>query len=123
MTADQIQQCKDKLLLIHKKHQELEVAFAEDDYQGIPEQNNEGRLSLMESMESQKAILKESRDREMLSEKIEGGLRRIATGNFGNCFYCEQAIGFKRLEANPTHTLCLKCATTDVKGVREDDVE
>jgi len=109
MTADQIQQCKDKLLLIHKKHQELEAAFAEDDYQGIPEQNSVGRLSLMESMESQKTLLKESRRREMLAEKIEGGLRRIETGNYGNCFYCEEAIGFARLEANPTHTRCSKC--------------
>ncbi len=58
MTADQIQQCKEKLLLIHQKHQELEAAFEDDDYQGIPEQNNVGRLSLMESMESQKEILK-----------------------------------------------------------------
>ena len=119
MTADQIQQCKNKLLLIQAKHQELEAAFADDDYQAIPEQGNVGRFSLMESMEKQKAILKESRDREMLSEKIEGGLRRIATGNFGNCFYCEKAIGFKRLEANPTHTLCVKCVTTNVKGIKE----
>lgn len=110
MTADQIQQCKDKLLLIQQKHQELEEAFAEDDTLAIPEQTSTGRLSLMESMESQKNLLKESRGREMLAEKIEGGLRRIETSNFGNCFYCEEAIGFKRLIANPTHTRCLKCA-------------
>ena len=33
MTADQIQQCKDKLLLIQEKHQELITAFEDDDYQ------------------------------------------------------------------------------------------
>ena len=119
MTVDQIQKCKDKLLLIQAKHQELEAAYADEEGYDIPEQNNVGRLSLMESMESQKEKLKESRNREMLAEKIEGGLRRIEIGSFGNCFYCEQAIGFERLKANPTHTRCKKCATADIAGVQE----
>lgn len=113
MTEEQIQLCKDKLLLIQKKYKELEQAFADDEASDLEEQQSIGRLSLMESMESQKLQLQESRRREMLAEKIEGGLRRFANGSFGNCFYCEESIGFERLLANPTHTRCAKCAASE----------
>jgi len=116
MTEDQIQQCKQKLLLIQKKHQELEASYAEEarekEENGSTELHNQaahGRLSLMQAMERQKTLLNESRQREMLAEKIEGGLRRIDNGSFGRCFYCEEAIGFSRLHTNPTHTRCKKC--------------
>lgn len=113
MTEDQIQQCKAKLLLIQEKYQELEASYAEDSVEEgeseILNQTSVGRLSLMEAMEKQKTLLNESRQREMLAEKIEGGLRRIENGSYGNCFYCEEAIGFSRLQANPTHTRCKKC--------------
>ena len=115
MTEDQIQHCKEKLLLIQQKHQELVASYAEDDIDAndgssaLLNQTSVGRLSLMEAMEEQKTLLNESRQREMLAEKIEGGLRRIENGNYGNCFYCEGEIDFKRLKANPTHTRCVKC--------------
>jgi len=79
MTEDQIQQCKQKLLLIQKKHQELEASYAEEarekEENGSTELHNQaahGRLSLMQAMERQKT-------------------------------------GFSRLHTNPTHTRCKKC--------------
>lgn len=113
MTVDQIQQCKDKLLLIRAKYKELEASYAEDEALGDPAekpmQNSIGRQSLMETMQVQKDLLNKSRELEMMADNIEGGLRRIANEGYGMCFYCEEAIGFERMIANPTHTCCIKC--------------
>jgi DnaK suppressor protein len=46
----------------------------------------------------------------MQADNIEGGLRRIESGQYGFCFYCEEGIDIKRLDADPTYTRCLKCA-------------
>ena len=113
MTVDQIQQCKDKLLLIRAKYKELEASLAEDEALGDssekPMQNSIGRQSLMETMQAQTELLNKSRELEMMADNIEGGLRRVENEGYGKCFYCEEAIDFKRLIANPTHTRCIKC--------------
>jgi DnaK suppressor protein len=114
MTADQIQQCKDKLLQLQKEHQELELELKKEfETSGDTvtlDQSSVGRLSRMDAMQNQQMALEASRRREMHAEKIEGGLRRIESGHFGHCFYCEEEIPFPRLEADPTNTRCLKCA-------------
>ena len=110
MTADQIQQCKDKLLQLDKEHKKLEQEFAKASDTVVLDQSSVGRLSRMDAMQNQQMALEASRRREMHAEKIEGGLRRIESGQFGNCFYCEEEIPFPRLEADPTNTRCIKCA-------------
>lgn len=110
MTANQIQQCKEKLLLLEKEHHELEQEFAKAADTVVLDQSSVGRLSRMDALQNQQMALEASRRREMHAEKIKGGLRRIESGNFGNCFYCEEEIPFPRLEADPTNTRCLKCA-------------
>ncbi len=110
MTADQIQQCKQHLLQLEKEHKKLEQEFATSSDTVILDQSSVGRLSRMDAMQNQQMALETSRRREMHAEKIEGGLRRIESGHFGTCFYCEEEIPFPRLEADPTNTRCLKCA-------------
>ncbi len=114
MTADQLQQCKDKLLQLQKEHQalkkELEQEFATASDTVVLDQSSVGRLSRMDAMQGQQMALEASRRREIHAEKIEGSLLRIESGNYGNCFSCEEEIPFPRLEADPTNTRCLKCA-------------
>jgi len=109
MTQDQIQQCKQILLQLQKEHQALEQEFAKSGDTVILDQSSVGRLSRMDAMQNQQMALS-LRRREMHADGIEGGLRRIELGSFGNCFYCEEEIPFPRLEADPTNTCCLKCA-------------
>lgn len=113
MTEDQIQQCKQHLLQLQKKHKELEEEFATAGDIVILDQSSVGRLSRMDAMQGQQMALQASRRREMHAEGIEGGLRRIETGSFGICFYCEEEIPFARLEADPTNTRCVKCVSED----------
>ena len=53
-----------------------------------------------------------TRDRErQLMIKINETLGRIREKDFGYCEACGLEIGFKRLEARPTATLCIDCKT------------
>jgi len=42
-------------------------------------------------------------------QKIDAALRRVDTGDFGNCEMCEQPIAKERLKAIPWTTYCVTC--------------
>jgi DnaK suppressor protein len=55
-----------------------------------------------------------ARDRERnLIKKIEEAIKRLENGEYGYCEACGVEIGYKRLEARPTATLCIDCKTVD----------
>ena len=110
MREDQINKFKQSLLQLQKKHQELEEEFAKSGDVVKLDQSSDGRLSRVDTMQAEQMSLEDSRRSEMHAEKIEGGLRRIESGQYGNCFYCEEEIEIRRLKADPTNTRCLKCA-------------
>ncbi|GAA0426519.1 TraR/DksA C4-type zinc finger protein [Cocleimonas flava] len=110
MTLTQLNNFKQRLLKLQQGLHELEEEFAQSGETVILDQNSVGRLSRMDAMQSQQMSLEASRRREMQADNIEGGLRRIESGQYGFCFYCEEAIDIKRLDADPTYTRCLKCA-------------
>ena len=110
MREDQINKFKQSLLQLQKKNQELEDEFAKSGDAVKLDQSRDGRLSRVDTMQAEQMSLEDSRRREMQAEKIEGGLRRIESGQYGNCFYCEEEIEIRRLKADPTNTRCLKCA-------------
>jgi DnaK suppressor protein len=49
-------------------------------------------------------------------EAIEHSLNAIADTTYGQCENCARHIGFKRLNANPTATLCMPCQTKREKN-------
>jgi len=62
------------------------------------------------SSEYQQSMIFRLRDREkFLLAKIDKALQRIESGTFGICEKCEEEISFKRLEARPVTTLCIRC--------------
>jgi DnaK suppressor protein len=64
------------------------------------------------SQEEEFSIELRTRDRERkLIKKIEDALERLRNDDFGYCEACCIEIGFKRLEARPTATLCIDCKT------------
>lgn len=43
---------------------------------------------------------------------VEGALKLVANGSYGNCKYCKQPIDERRLIARPTSTSCIQCKKT-----------
>ena len=50
-----------------------------------------------------------ARRRQRQLGKIGGALRRIESGDYGNCFVCGEEIENNRLAEDPTCTRCMKC--------------
>ncbi|OUS16031.1 conjugal transfer protein TraR [Rhodospirillales bacterium 47_12_T64] len=80
------------------------------------DQTRMGRLSRMDALQSQAMSLEAERRRQLELEKIETTLTRLQSGNFGYCLKCDEEIQIKRLELDPTVTLCVDCATDNTNS-------
>ena len=68
-----------------------------------------GRLSRMDSMQSQ-AIVNASREAmKTRLNQCDAALQAVERGNYGFCRLCEEPIGVKRLSAKPEAPFCLQC--------------
>ena len=70
-----------------------------------------GRLSRMDAMQAQAMSQETGRRREATLRMIESALGRLENDEFGTCQECDEPIARKRLEFDPTVTLCIDCAT------------
>ncbi len=75
------------------------------------DQQSVGRLSRMDSLQVQAMDKAQDAARAKKLLRIEAALGRIAEGDFGYCVTCDEAIGEKRLEIDPSTPLCIRCAT------------
>jgi DnaK suppressor protein len=56
------------------------------------------------------------REREQgLLAKIDAALKKIETGEYGECKVCGEAIGVARLRARPVAELCIECKSEQEK--------
>lgn len=69
-----------------------------------------GRLSRMDALQAQAMSQASERRRETVLRGIAAALERIDNDNYGTCGTCEEPINRKRLEFDPTATLCIDCA-------------
>jgi len=102
---------RDKLLALRE---ELEsIAATGDESAAVVEldQSRVGRLSRMDAMQAQAMAKASSQRREVTLKQITAALKRIDEGDFGLCRKCEEPINPKRLEFDPTATLCIDCAS------------
>lgn len=77
------------------------------------DQSKVGRLSRMDAMQAQAMSQASGRRRAEKRKMIDRALRRIEDGTFGICRSCDQPIAQKRLEFDPTASLCIACATEE----------
>ncbi|KLN61420.1 conjugal transfer protein TraR [Kiloniella spongiae] len=75
------------------------------------DQSKVGRLSRMDALQSQAMSLESERRRQVELSKIETTLTRLQNRNYGYCLRCDEEIQLKRLELDPTVSLCIDCAT------------
>jgi len=74
------------------------------------DQSKVGRLSRMDAMQAQAMAQAAAQRRELMLKRIAAALVRIDNDEYGNCFSCDEPINGKRLEFDPTATLCIDCA-------------
>jgi DnaK suppressor protein len=87
--------------------------------------SDEGDLS-QQSHEEWIFLNRNTIDMKLLRE-ISGALRRIETGQYGECMQCEEPISAKRLDAVPWARYCVTCqeqiAARIALGEREEEFE
>lgn len=74
------------------------------------DQSSVGRLSRMDAMQGQAMAQENERRRNRKLKRIDAALEQIAKNDYGICIDCDEEIALKRLEFDPTTTLCIKCA-------------
>jgi len=92
---------------------ELEaVAAIGDESAAVVEldQSKVGRLSRIDALQAQAMAQASAQRREQMLRRIKAALSRIERDEFGYCQSCEEPINEKRLDFDPTATLCIDCA-------------
>ena len=74
------------------------------------DQSRVGRLSRMDAMQAQAMAQASGRRRETMRKKIDAALARLDRNEFGLCLSCDDDIDPRRLDIDPTTTLCIRCA-------------
>lgn len=89
------------------------VAESGDESAAIVEldQTTVGRLSRMDAMQAQAMAQASVERRQEMLRRIETALTRIDNDEYGCCQECDEPINPKRLEFDPTTTLCIECAS------------
>ncbi len=64
----------------------------------------------MDALQGQAMAQATQRRREQELQRIDAALKRLDTGDFGYCMTCDEEIDLRRLELDPTVTLCIDCA-------------
>ncbi len=74
------------------------------------DQQSVGRLSRMDAIQNQAIAQAAQARREQLKNRIQSALARIEEDEFGYCVECGDEIAPKRLDLDPTTTICVTCA-------------
>lgn len=74
------------------------------------DQARTGRVSRVDALQGQEMAKAGQARAQLELKKIATALERVADGSFGECLECGEEIAEGRLSADPTATLCIKCA-------------
>ena len=74
------------------------------------DQQSVGRLSRMDSLQVQAMDKAQDAARQKKRLKIKAALKRLDAGDYGYCVSCDEPIGEKRLDLDPSVPLCISCA-------------
>jgi DnaK suppressor protein len=74
------------------------------------DQTRVGRLSRMDALQNQAMARETERRRQQELLRIDAALQRLSDGSYGECLACGEPIARKRLDLDPSATLCIDCA-------------
>jgi DnaK suppressor protein len=117
MDEDRIECFRQQLL--HQQRALRGLQETADEAAGTVEldQTSVGRLSRMDALQGQAMSQERDRRRQLELQKIAAALRRIETGEYGDCVRCGEEIAIRRLDLDPAAPLCIVCARkTDDTG-------
>lgn len=102
-----------RALLIKRREELLGTAEQADESASTVEldQTKVGRLSRMDALQSQAMSKATNQRRDLELKRIGAALRRIDEEEYGYCITCGEEIAPKRLQADPTASLCIDCAS------------
>lgn len=109
MKAQELAAIREQLLRLRSELQALGDSLQQSGETVELDQARVGRLSRMDAMQAQQMALEAARRREAQLVAINGALRRLDTGDYGDCFVCGEAIDVRRLAVDPTLTRCIRC--------------
>lgn len=75
------------------------------------DQQQQGRLSRMDAMQSQAINQAAERKRRTELTRIDAALARLDADEYGDCTGCGEEIGEARLTHDPAAALCVQCAS------------
>lgn len=110
MNAAQTEQFRQNLLRLRTELREREASSREAGRTVELDQASVGRLSRMDAMQMQQMAHEEERRRQLQLAKVEGALKRIDSGDYGDCALCGEAIDVRRLSVDAAATRCVGCA-------------
>lgn len=99
------------LLLDLKQDLELLDNAAENSRSAVElDQSRVGRLSRMDALQGQAMNNAIAARRRQKISAIDAAMARLKDGEFGYCMKCGDQIALKRLELDPTASICLDCS-------------
>ena len=100
-----------KKLLEMREEILADTASSEEARQPVElDQTSVGRLSRMDALQGQAMALETDRRRHVGLQHIDTALERIDAGEYGICQSCGDDIAAKRLDIDPTASVCIDCA-------------
>jgi DnaK suppressor protein len=105
-------QLKVLLLARRKELEDLRAVSAGSRAAVTLDQQSVGRVSRIDAMQGQAMAQAQERQRAAELVRIERSLSKIAEDEYGYCEECAEPIASKRLFADPTVRLCIRCATS-----------
>jgi DnaK suppressor protein len=109
MNETEIEQFRLKLLSLRSELQKIKEPSIDAVSPVESDQADSARLSRRGAMQAQLIADEAVRGPKRQLGKIEGALRRIEAGDYGNCFMCDEEIENHRISEDPTCTRCIKC--------------
>lgn len=110
---------REKLLTLRAEIESIAASSAESSAVVELDQSKVGRLSRMDAMQAQSMAQAAGHRRQATLKRISAALKRVDDGDYGRCHECDEDINSKRLEFDPTVTLCIDCASKSEKSKRE----
>ena len=109
MEKHQLDLYQNALIALRKKTGQL-IADSGDAASTVTlDQSKVGRLSRMDALQAQQMAQETVRRRKLQLQKIDNALRRIESGDYGDCFKCGEEIAEARLNFDPASTRCVGC--------------
>ena len=101
---------RQKLTALYDETLALSEAAKENRKPVALDQQSVGRLSRMDSLQVQAMDKAQDAARQKKRLKIKAALKRLDAGDYGYCVTCDEPIGEKRLDLDPSVPLCISCA-------------